>query len=240
MKPVINSDGVTWLQNERCFTNYLESELPWELKIGMSKIYRDAIMGSSKRAENEQDSTKRWNTGWYLYINPFSDRNEKVNMYKGHVSLSFAFLSPDHDMKNILVRESIDEAFDDLNERHLCHVINYVCRESDKFLMNNINAINLFNYRKVEEINASSKYKAARAKRIGNKTLKPYQNRKVSEKVVENDEISRGKKRRANDFQKLLNNRIIDDDSDEEADDKNDDDDDIVLNTSTNQDDGVN
>ena len=100
LKPVINSDGVTWLQSDKCFSNYLNAELPWELKIGMSKIYRDAILGNSKRVEGEKSETKLWNpTGWYLYVNPFSDRNEKINMYKGSVSLSFSFLSPDCDMK---------------------------------------------------------------------------------------------------------------------------------------------
>ena len=50
-------------------------------------------------------------------------------------------------MKRILERENIYEEFDDLNEVHLCHVMTHVGRESDKFLMNNQNAVSLFNYR---------------------------------------------------------------------------------------------
>ena len=47
LKPVINSDGVTWLQSGKAFTNYLNDELPWELKIGMSKIYRNLVIGDA-------------------------------------------------------------------------------------------------------------------------------------------------------------------------------------------------
>ena len=112
MKPIINSDGVTWLQSAKAFSNYLGDELPWEFKIGMSKIYRNLIIGDEKRSVSDRAKEERWDpTGWYLYINPFANRNEKMNTYKNHVSLSFAFLSADSDMKNILEQQDIYEPF---------------------------------------------------------------------------------------------------------------------------------
>ena len=167
----------------------------------------------------EQSSVERWNpVGWYMYVNPFENRNEKLNMYKGHVSLSFSFLSPDSDLKDVLERESIYEGFNDLNESHLCHSINYIANESDKFLSNNINAVNLFNYRQTEEINASGKYKAARAKRISGKKVKPYQPRKTPSKVDDSDDDDDDiiDKKRNKRFQKLVNTHIIVDNDDEE------------------------
>ena len=212
IKPVINSDGVMWLQSEKAFTNYLQDELPWELKIGMSKIYRNMIMGNDKST----DGDKSWDpTGWYMYVNPFLNRNEKMNMYKGHVSLSYSFLSPETDIKNILERKLDFEPFNDLNEQHLCHIMNYVNGEYDKFLMNNYNAVNLYNYRQVEEINAASKYKAARGKRIGNRELKPYSPGKKG-KIANSKESNLGKKRSKSQLQKMVSRRIIDDEDDME------------------------
>ena len=209
MKPIINSDGVTWLQSAKAFSNYLGDELPWEFKIGMSKIYRNLIIGDEKRGVNDRAKEERWDpTAWYLYINPFTNRNEKMNTYKNHVSLSFAFLSADSDMKNILEQNDIYEPFSDLNEVHLCHAMNYVSTESDKFLMNNYNAVKLYNYRQVEEVNATAKYKNARGKRIGDKKLTPYSKRV---NAVATSPILRKRCNVGGKFNKLLNSRIIDD-----------------------------
>ena len=209
MKPIINSDGVTWLQSAKPFSNYLGDELPWEFKIGMSKIYRNLIIGDEKRSVSDQAKEERWDpTGWYLYINPFANRNEKMNTYKNHVSLSFAFLSAELDMKNILEQQDIYEPFSDLNEAHLCHAMNFVSTESDKFLMNNYNAVKLYNYRQVEEVNGTAKYKNARGKRIGDKKLMPYSKRV---NAVETSPILRKRRNVGGKFTKLLNSRIIDD-----------------------------
>ena len=63
-------------------------------------------------------------------------------------------------MKQILEKAAIFEPFDDLNSEHLRLAMNFVSIESDKFLVNNTYAVSLFNYKQVEKINASNKYKA--------------------------------------------------------------------------------
>ena len=91
---------------------------------------------------------------------------------------------------------------------HLCHAMNYVSTESDKFLMNNFNAVKLYNYRQVEEVNATAKYKNARGKRIGDKKLMPYSKRA---NAVATSPILRKRRNVGGKFTKLLNSRIIDD-----------------------------
>ena len=95
--------------------------------------------------------------------------------------------------------------------------MNHVCHESDKYLTNNINAVSLYNYRQVEEINTSAQYKAARAKKIGNRTLKPYQAAKNSVKR-DADEAKKNEKTRKQLFNKLVKNRRIIEDEDDDID----------------------
>ena len=151
-------------------------------------------------------------------------------------ALSFAFLSIDTDIKDILQREGVFESFNDLNEAHLCHVMTHVCSESDKFRRNNHNAVKLFNYRQIEEANTTTKYKQARGKRIGNRKLKPYSPKKS--KNIESP-IGKWNKRGKNKFEKMINNRIIDDtdempmndqDNDENNAEDTDDDDAYAMN----------
>ena len=118
LKPVINADVTTWLQTNKLFVNYLNDDLPWEIKVSMSKMYKNAIMGSTNEAQSDKP-VERWNPkGWYLYVNPFENRNEAANTYLGNVALSFSFLSPSEDMKQILEKADIFEPFDDLNSEH--------------------------------------------------------------------------------------------------------------------------
>ena len=230
LKPVINSDGITWLQTEKPFTNYLDDELPWEFKIGMPKMFRNLIIGDDKLTASDRQKEEKWDpAGWYMYINPFANRSEKMNTYKGHVSLSYAFLSADTDIKAILERLDIVEPFNDQNESHLCHVMTHVCKESDKFLTNNYNAVKLYNYKQKDDINTSPKYKSARGKRIGNKTLKPYARGKSGES---SSSIRSLNKRSKNKFDKMVASRVLDhpdenvqnDHVDEENDDEDTDD----------------
>ena len=58
----------------------------------MSKVYRNLIFGDEKSNELLKKGKKeeRWDpTGWYMYINPFGNRCEKMNMFKGHFPTVF-------------------------------------------------------------------------------------------------------------------------------------------------------
>ena len=111
-------------------------------------------MGGANEAPSEKPM-ERWNPkGWYMYVNPFENRNEAANCYLGNVALSFSFLSPNEDMRQIIEKAGIFDAFDDLNAEHLRLAMNFVSVESDKFLVNNTNAVNLFNYKQVEKLNS--------------------------------------------------------------------------------------
>ena len=225
VKPVINADGTTWLQTNKLFVNYLNDELPWEIKISMSKMYKNAIMGSANEAPSDKP-IERWNPrGWYLYVNPFENRNEAANGYLGNVALSFSFLSPGEDMRQILEKADVFDSFDDLNAEHLRLAMNFVSIESDKFLVNNTNAVSLFNYKQVEKINSSNKYKAARGKRIGTKLLKkPYSKPDKTARIEEKDEIvSERKRKRA--LRKLIKSKILIENDSTAMDDGIDDDD---------------
>ena len=53
-------------------------------------MYKNAIMGSANEVQTDKP-IKRWNPkGWYLYVNPFENRNEAANTYLGNVALSFS------------------------------------------------------------------------------------------------------------------------------------------------------
>ena len=225
LKPVINSDGTTWLQTNKLFVNYLNDDLPWEIKVSMSKMYKNAIMGSSNEAPSDKQ-VERWNPrGWYLYVNPFENRNEAANGYLGNVALSFSFLSPREDMRQILEKSGVFETFDDLNAEHLRLAMNFVSVESDKFYVNNTNAVSLFNYKQVEKINTSNKYKAARGKRIGNKLLKkPYSKTDKANRNEEKDEIAVERKRKRA-LRKLIKSKILNENEGVSKDDDLDDDD---------------
>ena len=134
-------------------------------------------------------------------------------------------LSHSEDMKQILEKAAIFELFDDLNGEHLRLAMNFVSIESDKFLVNNVTAVSLFNYKQVEKINTSNKYKAARGKLIGNKLLKkPYSKVDKSARNEEKDEIE-GERKRKHALRKLIKNKILIGDDNIAKDDGIDDDD---------------
>ena len=87
--------------------------------------------------------------------------------------------------------------------------MNFVSIESDKFLVNNTNAVSLFNYKQVEKINSSNKYKVARGKRIGNKLLKkPYSKTDKAARNEEKDEIV-GDRKRKRALRKLIKSKVL-------------------------------